>query len=95
MYYHIYRYTARFIAINITIYTVDQMTVDNISSIGAVVGGGLFGGLLLGYAIKKVIRLIAVVIGLFLAGLAYLQYQQLASVNWDKVESTITGLAHN
>jgi uncharacterized membrane protein (Fun14 family) len=94
MYYHIYRYTERFIAINITVYTADQMAVDNISSIGAVVGGEFFGGLLLGYAIKKVIRLIAVIIGLLLAGLAYLQYQQLASVNWDKVESTITGLAN-
>ena len=24
--------------------------------------------------------------GLFLAGLAYLQYQQIASINWDKLE---------
>jgi uncharacterized membrane protein (Fun14 family) len=94
MYYPIYIYTERFIAINITVYTVDQMAVDNISSIWAVVGGGFFGGLLLGYAIKKVVKLIAVVVGLFLAGLAYLQYQQVASVNWDKIENTITGLAN-
>jgi uncharacterized membrane protein (Fun14 family) len=70
------------------------MIIDNISSIGTVVGGGLFGGLLLGYALKKVVKLIAVVVGLFIAGLAYLQYQQIASVNWDKIESTITGLAN-
>jgi uncharacterized membrane protein (Fun14 family) len=43
------------------------MVIDNISSIGAVVGGGFFGGILLGYAIKKVVKLMAVVIGLFLA----------------------------
>jgi uncharacterized membrane protein (Fun14 family) len=70
------------------------MVVDNISSVGAVVGGGFFGGLLLGYALKKVFKLIAVVVGLFIAGLAYLQYQQLASVNWDKIENTNTKLAN-
>jgi uncharacterized membrane protein (Fun14 family) len=70
------------------------MVVDNISYIGVVVGGGFFGGLLLGYAIKKVVKLIAVVVGLFLAGLGYLQYQQIASVNWDKVEGTISIIAN-
>jgi uncharacterized membrane protein (Fun14 family) len=53
-----------------------------------------FGGLLLGYALKKVVKVIAVIVGLFIAGLAYLQYQQIASVNWDKIEGTITGLAN-
>jgi uncharacterized membrane protein (Fun14 family) len=27
-----------------------------------------------------------------MAGLAYLQYQQIASINWDKIEGSITGL---
>jgi len=56
------------------------------------VGGGFFGGLLLGYALKKVAKLMAVVVGLFIAGLTYLQYQQIASINWDEVEGSITGL---
>jgi uncharacterized membrane protein (Fun14 family) len=47
------------------------MAIDNISSISAVIGGGFFGGLLLGFTLKKVVKLIAVVIGLFIAGLAY------------------------
>jgi uncharacterized membrane protein (Fun14 family) len=55
-------------------------------------GSGFLGGLLLGYALKKVIKLIAVIVGLFMAGLAYLQYQQIASINWDKIEGSITGL---
>jgi uncharacterized membrane protein (Fun14 family) len=58
------------------------------------VGGGFFGGILLGYALKKVVKLIAVVVGLFLVGLAYLQYQQVASVNWSKVEGTISTIAN-
>ena len=58
------------------------------------VGGGFFGGLFLGYAIKKVVKLIAVIAGLFIAGLAYLQYQQIASVNWDKIEGTISTIVN-
>jgi uncharacterized membrane protein (Fun14 family) len=57
-------------------------------------GGGFLSGVLLGYAIKKVVKLIAVVVGLFVAGLAYLQYQQIASINWDKVEDSIAGLTN-
>jgi uncharacterized membrane protein (Fun14 family) len=71
-----------------------DMIVDSINSIAAITGGGFFGGLLLSYALKKVVKLIAVVVGLFIAGLAYLQYQQIASVNWDKVEGTISTIAN-
>jgi uncharacterized membrane protein (Fun14 family) len=70
------------------------MNTDTLTSISATIGGGFFGGLLLGYALKKVVKVIAVIVGLFMAGLAYLQYQQIASVNWDKIEGTITGLAN-
>ena len=66
------------------------MNADVITSAAAAVGGGFFGGLLFGYAIKKVVKLIATVVGLFLVGLAYLQYHQIASVNWSKVEGTIS-----
>src|SRR5919108_2016866 len=64
------------------------------SSIAVTIGGGFFGGLLLGYALKKVIKLIAVIAGLFIAGLAYLQYQQIDSFNWDKIEDTISTIAN-
>jgi uncharacterized membrane protein (Fun14 family) len=67
---------------------------DFIASVSASVGGGFFGGKLLGYALKKVVKLIAIVVGLFLAGLAYLQYQQIASVNWSKVEGVISTIAN-
>jgi uncharacterized membrane protein (Fun14 family) len=49
--------------------------------------------LLIGYALKKVIKMLAIVVGLFLAGLAFLQYQQIASIYWHKVEGAITKLA--
>jgi uncharacterized membrane protein (Fun14 family) len=65
------------------------MNTDMLTSVSGTIGGGFFGGLLLGYAIKKVVKLAAVIVGLFIAGLAYLQYQQVASFNWDKIEGTI------
>jgi uncharacterized membrane protein (Fun14 family) len=49
------------------------------------VGGGFFAGVLIGYALKKVLKLVAVVVGLFLAGLAYLQYQQIVVISWNKI----------
>ena len=68
------------------------MSSDSLISVLAVVGGGFFGGLLLGYAIKMAIRLLAVVAGLFIAGLAYLQYQHIALINWDKLEQALKGI---
>ena len=70
------------------------MNTESFLSIPGGIGGGFFGGLLLGYALKKMVKLVVLITGLFLAGLAYLQYQQILSVNWDKIVSTITGLAN-
>jgi uncharacterized membrane protein (Fun14 family) len=55
--------------------------VDSLESTAATLGGGFFVGILIGYALKKVIKLLAVIVGLFLAGLAYLQYNQIANIN--------------
>jgi uncharacterized membrane protein (Fun14 family) len=66
---------------------------DTITSISASIGGGFFGGLLIGWALKKVIKMLAVVVGLFLAGLAFLQYQHMATIHWHKLEGAITKLA--
>jgi uncharacterized membrane protein (Fun14 family) len=63
-----------------------SMITDALTSISATMGGGFFGGALLGYAIKKVVKLIAVMAGLFIAGLAYLQYQHIASFDWNRIE---------
>jgi uncharacterized membrane protein (Fun14 family) len=74
------------------------MTFDNISSYATTMGGGFFVGILIGYALKKVIKIAAVIVGLFLAGLAYLQYHQIANINWNKLqqvsEDAITALSN-
>jgi uncharacterized membrane protein (Fun14 family) len=51
------------------------------------VGGGFFIGFITGYAIKKVIKLAAAIVGLFIAALAYLQYQRILNVDWDRVQA--------
>jgi uncharacterized membrane protein (Fun14 family) len=51
------------------------MSIESFGSTIATMGGGFFVGVLIGYALKKVIKIVAVIAGLFLAGLAYLQYQ--------------------
>jgi uncharacterized membrane protein (Fun14 family) len=71
---------------------VNSEWIRGFNSIIATTGGGFLGGPLLVFAMKKVIRIAAIIIGLFMAALAYLQYQQIASINWDKVEGSITGL---
>src|SRR2546426_2203889 len=51
------------------------------------IGGGFFIGLLAGYAIKKIIKIVAVIFGLFIAVLAYLEYQRIIDVNWAKIQA--------
>jgi len=74
------------------------MSFDNISSYATTIGGAFFVGILIGYALKKVIKIVAVIAGLFLAGLAYLQHHQVANINRNKLqtvsEGTITTLSN-
>jgi uncharacterized membrane protein (Fun14 family) len=65
--------------------------VETFGSTAATVGGGFFVGVLIGYALKKVIKIAAVTVGLFLAGLAYLQYHQIANINWNKLQQVSEG----
>jgi uncharacterized membrane protein (Fun14 family) len=59
----------------------------DLAPIAGTVGGGFAIGFITGYAIKKVIRLAAIIVGLFIAALAYLEYQRILSVDWHKVQA--------
>jgi uncharacterized membrane protein (Fun14 family) len=61
--------------------------IESFGPAAATMGGGFFVGVLIGYALKKVIKLLAIIVGLFLAGLAYLQYHQIAKINWNKLQT--------
>lgn len=64
--------------------------------LGFQVGTGAIGGFVAGYAIKKISKLVAIVIGLFLTALVYLGTQGIISINysalWEAVEKAL-GLA--
>jgi uncharacterized membrane protein (Fun14 family) len=64
-----------------------MMNIESLGSTAATMGGGFFVCVLIGYALKKVIKILAVIVGLFLAGIAYLQYHQIANINWNKLDS--------
>ncbi len=61
------------------------MNTENVYPIVSTIGGGFFVGILIGYALKKVVKIVAIVIGLFFAGLAYLQYQDIVNINWNNL----------
>jgi uncharacterized membrane protein (Fun14 family) len=64
------------------------VNVEALPSLGATIGGGFFGGALIGFALKKVLKIIAIVVGLFFAGLVHLQYQQIVNINWERLQAT-------
>ena len=55
-----------------------NIIIDSFGPAAPTIGGGFFVGILIGYALKKVMKIAAVIVGLFLAGTAYLQYHQIA-----------------
>ena len=63
------------------------MNVADYAPFLGTIGGGFAAGVLAGYAIKQVIRIAAVIVGLFIAGLAYLEYQKIINVDWVRVQS--------
>ncbi|AIF82805.1 hypothetical protein NTE_00727 [Candidatus Nitrososphaera evergladensis SR1] len=71
------------------------MSVD-FTSVAASVGVGGVAGFVMGYAIKKILKIVMVIVGLFLAALAYLASQNVITINWDKIgaasTSTLVGL---
>src|SRR5215212_3198905 len=65
--------------------------VESFEPVAATLGGGFLVGVLIGYALKKVIKIVAVIVGLFLGGLEYLRSQQIATTNWNKLQTLLEG----
>ncbi|MGA9151532.1 MAG: FUN14 domain-containing protein [Candidatus Nitrosopolaris sp.] len=59
----------------------------DLGPLAGTVGGGFLIAFITAYAIKKVVKLAAVIVGLFIAGLAYLEYQRILNVDWHKVQA--------
>ncbi len=60
-------------------------------------GGGFLFGAVAGYAIRKLIKLVAIIVGLFVVALSYLSYKGWLDVKWIPIEniakSTLTDIA--
>jgi uncharacterized membrane protein (Fun14 family) len=69
-----------------------------ISPLAYQLGLGGIGGFIVGYAVKKLSKLIAIVIGLFIIALIYLGTQGIISINygalWEKLEGIVGSAEH-
>ncbi|MFZ0512605.1 MAG: FUN14 domain-containing protein [Candidatus Nitrosopolaris sp.] len=63
------------------------MITTEIIPLASTLGGGFLAGALAGYALKKVIKLAAVIVGMFIAALAYLEYQRIIQVDWTSLQA--------
>ena len=54
-------------------------------------GVGGIGGFIVGYAIKKISKLIVIIIGLFLIALIYLSTQGILVIKWDALWNALSG----
>ena len=68
------------------------MNFDNLIPVATSVGGGFFIGILLGYFVKKVFKVLMFVAGGIVGLLLYLQQQQIISVNMEKLETSSTAI---
>jgi uncharacterized membrane protein (Fun14 family) len=62
-------------------------SVTSLTPLLTTVGFGGLVGYLIGMAIRYIVKIIAVIAGLFLAALMYLQSQGIVNVNWTKLQS--------
>jgi uncharacterized membrane protein (Fun14 family) len=53
----------------------------------SIVGFGGIVGFLIGFMLKKVMKILAVVAGIFLAVLMYLESQGIMTINWEKLQN--------
>lgn len=65
---------------------------DIVTPLVAQVGIGGVGGLIVGYALKKLAKIVVVIIGLFVVALFYLSYQGIININFDKFLAAIGSL---
>ena len=66
------------------------MGPDNLALLSTTIGGGFFIGIMLGYFVKKVIKVLMFVAGGIVGLLLYLQQQQILSVNIERLEGSST-----
>jgi uncharacterized membrane protein (Fun14 family) len=67
---------------------IDNSIMPFVSTVGF---GGIV-GFLLGFALKRIMKILAVIAGVFFAALLYLESQHIVNVNWDKLQTISNGV---
>src|SRR4051812_14891349 len=65
---------------------------SNIKPFVRTVGFGGIVGFLIGFTIKRIMKILAVIAGVFFAALLYLESQHIVNVNWDKLQTISNGV---
>jgi uncharacterized membrane protein (Fun14 family) len=60
---------------------------NNIMPFVSTIGFGGIVGFLVGFALKRIMKILAVIAGVFFAALLYLESQHIVNVNWDKLQT--------
>ena len=68
------------------------MNTESLIPTATSIGGGFFIGVLLGYFVKKIVKILMFVAGGIVGLLLYLQQQQIISVNMEKLETSSTAI---
>ena len=63
---------------------------DSVISIATSIGGGFLSGIMIGYFLKKLVKILLFIVGGIVSLLLYLQQQQIISVNLDRLEESST-----
>src|SRR6266516_4095660 len=59
---------------------------SNIMPFVSTIGFGGIVGFLVGFALKRIMKILAVIAGVFFAALLYLESQHIVNINWDKLQ---------
>jgi uncharacterized membrane protein (Fun14 family) len=62
---------------------------SSLASFATSIGFGGVAGFLIGYALKKVMKVILIIVGLIFVGFIYLEYHKVLSIDWNKIQLSV------
>jgi uncharacterized membrane protein (Fun14 family) len=65
---------------------------SSVMPFASTVGFGGIAGFLIGFTLKRIMKILAVIAGVFFAALLYLDSQDIVNVNWDKLQTISNGV---
>jgi uncharacterized membrane protein (Fun14 family) len=80
------------VALDSALLTAAAASATNFSPLLTSVGFGGLAGFLIGFVIKKLLKIIAIAAGVFFAVLMYLEQQGMVNINWDKINVAYHGV---